>query len=306
MLTTRKEKSNNKRRVTPMMVVIALVLTLSLVVGIGARYIYIRSTTRLTQVSALDFYFTVDVLGDTNELTELEKDIYLFGGNTQTATFSVLNYFDELRTNSKAIDYTVKVEDDNANYDSYTLTSGAESTPLAPSYTFTEGGTKQSNDFTLTMNAGYTKTTKVTVTVKSSSPYVKEMKLNFILSRNDAPMKYRVDDKAGNNYATLIIMANEAIAADKIQVSWSDVNATENKLQLDTTSPHVLDGTVIPAANKPASNGYISTITTTRAIKANESIQIYLFKADPNEDYSVPDTNVAPDDTTKQYFVTIS
>lgn len=293
MLPIFNKKINIGRYNIPLVTAIIIALLLCLVVGIGARYVYVTSTKPVTQISALDFYFTVDLLGDTNELSDLEKDIHLYGGNAKTVSFNVQNYFDELRINAKEIKYTVDVSTDLDSYDGkWTITS-------APSDKTMTAGTAETDTYTLSLPTGYEqqgKPTVVTATVKSSTPYTKEMKLNFLLHSTDAPVTYRVVDNPGDAYAKLIVMVSENIDAGKIKVDWSNVNAQANILQIDTTSPQILDGTIaLSGVNDPANqtSGYLSQVTTTKALGKGSSMQIYFFKSNPALDYSKPDTQLA-------------
>lgn len=282
-----REKLNIKRRTLLTVSVVLMVVMLFAIGGLTAKYIY-DNIGKDSQVVARDFYFTIDLLGDTNELSDLETDIHLFGGGDKTVPFTVQSYFDDLRINNKEITYTARIESDNNSY------NNASYTTKPSDYVMAANG-KENDIFVLTMPTGYEragKTTTVTAVIKSSAPYEKEMRLNFILHAEDAPMTYRVEDNAGDAYATLIVMANEVVSAGKVTVDWSTVNNGANILQVDTTSPQVLDGTVTLTTNDPGST-YLNNITTTRALKKGESIQIYFFKADPSVSYAKPDTQVS-------------
>lgn len=281
------EKLNTKRKTILIVSVVIVVLVICTIGGLTAKYIY-DNIGKDTQVVARDFYFTVDLLGDTNELSDLETDIHLFGGGDKTVPFTVKSYFDDLRINNKDITYTATIECDNGSYNKATFTT-------KPSDFVMTANVKADDAYVISMPAGYEragKTTTVTAVIKSSAPYEKEMRLNFVLHADDAPMTYRVEDNAGDAFATLIVMANEDVAANKITVDWSTVNNGANNLQVDTTSPQVLDNTVKLTTNTPGSS-YLTGITTTRALKKGESIQIYFFKADPSVSYSKPDTQVS-------------
>ena len=278
----RRGKLNISQRINGITFFLLVLSVLSLTIGIAARYLYIK-VAKPGEVVARDFYFTVDLLGDTNELSDLEKEINLFGGGEKTVTFNVQNFFDELRVNEKDIVYTASVTTDyNAYKGVPELTSSVDDTLPA--------SVKTSDAYTLTLPVGYEQTgvpTKVTVTVRSSKPYVKEMKLHFLLHSTPAPVSYRVEDNAGDPYATLIVMAHETIAKGLIQIDWSQVNQTSNMLQIDTTSPQVIDGMVLAGDNNPSSqNGYLKTVTTTKPLAAGASMQIYFFKSDPTQNYS--------------------
>lgn len=284
------KKLNLKDGKTRIAAIIIAVLLLSLVVGISAKYIY-DTIGEKTQAVALDFYFTIDALGDTNEMDELETDIHLFGGGEKNVAFAVQNYFDTLRINEKDIKYTVELQCNDAGYE-----NKAVFTQEPDNYTMEASSGRHQDEFIVKLPTGYEqqgKTVTVTAVVKSSSPYVKEMKLNFVLHSEDAPLTYRVEDNTGDNFATLIVMSNDDIPAGKLLIDWSAINQSENVLQIDTTSPHVLDGTLELDSNDP-STSFLKQVTTTRSIAKGESIQIYFFKSNPNENYNIPDTAVTP------------
>ncbi|MBQ8606181.1 MAG: hypothetical protein IJ408_05535 [Clostridia bacterium] len=295
------KKIDMKNKTVRITVLAIAVLLVSIIAGVSAKYIY-DNRGKLSQVSALDFYFTVDLLGDTNELSELEKEIHLFGGGDKTATFNVQNYFDSLRVNEKDIEYTVNLESSDAGYDKASFTKKPDDFVMHAS------DAAHSDEYIVSFPTGYEKdsgeSVTVTAKIKSSSPYVKEMKINFVLHPSEPPFMYRVEDNAGDNVARLIVMANVDVPAGDLNIDWSTINAAENALQIDTTSPHVLDGTLSLDSNDPGT-GFLKSVTTTREITKGESIQIFFFKADPSLDYSIPDTNITPD-TNGDYNVTIA
>lgn len=285
------KKINIKNRTAKIVIIAFAALLVCLITGISAKYI-IENRGKLTQARALDFYFTVDLLGDTNELSELETDLHLFGGGEKTVSFNVQNYFDTLRINDKDIVYTASLECSDASY-----SNKATFTSQPADFTMKASGGSQQDEFTVKFPAGYEtagKTVTVTAVIKSSRPYVKEMKINFILHSDDAPLTYRVEDNAGDNFATLIVMANTDVGAGKLHVDWSSINASANVLQIDTTSPYILDGTLSLNSNTPG-DSYLKSVTTTRNMAKGESIQIYFFKSDPNANYNIPNTAVNPD-----------
>ncbi len=279
-------KQNKTRRA---LLIVAIVLTSALlcsIIGVGAKYIF-SFNSLANQVRANDFFFTVDLLGDTNEYEELSTDVHLFGNDQKVLSFNIQNYFDDLRVNEKDIKYSITYTCDNDNYLGYELTDSNSQEVSSGFATTLEKGSQLAHTYTLTMPAGYEtllKSPVITVTVKSTEPYTKEMKINFILHGQTPPVTYRVEDKAGDTYATLIVMASEQISAGKLRIDWSDVNNGANNLQIDTTSKFVLNDLTL-STNNPGSS-YLTTAVTTRQVLEDESILIYFFKADPTKNYS--------------------
>lgn len=286
------------RRIALIALLCVFITSLSLLTGVFAKYMKeLRSVNN--QIRANDFYFTIDILGDTNEYTQLSRDINLYGTDSKTVFFTVQNYFDDLRINDEAIKYTVAASCDNDAYTAYSLTGAASGTLPASA---------QTNEvYTLSIPAGYASTdgtpTTVTVTVKSSSPYTKTMKLNFILNSSEADVTYRVEDNAGDAYATLIVMAGKAVNANAVTVDWSAVNATANVLQVDSVSKNILDSNVTLTTNDTTS--YLKSATITKALAKQESVKIVFFKTDPTKNYST-NGDISAQESNGKYTVTIN
>lgn len=271
----------NRRKVILLVAICLAVVLLGTIIGVGAKYIRDFASVQ-SQVLADDFYFTVDLLGDTQEKKDLSKEIHLYGGEAKSLSFQVQNYFDDLRINEKDVSYTVSLSCDRNDYSGYSFSAGS-----AGSYTLSKGA-KAINGYTVNLPEGYAAlhgNTTVTATVKSTNPYVKEMKLHFVLHGQPEPVVYRVEDQVGGTYATLIVMASETINAGNLKLDWSAVNSGSNLLQVDTNSKHILDGSLVLTTNDPNS-GFLNQATTTQPMEENESILIYFFKADPTKDYS--------------------
>lgn len=271
----------NKRRVLLVIGICVVIALLGVVAGVGAKYVKSFRAVQ-SQLRANEFFFTVDLLGDTQEYADLQKEIHLFGGDAKSLTFRVQNYFDDLRINAKDIRYSVTLSCDNKDYTDYALTAGT-----LEEHTLTAGA-KDTDAYTLSLPAGYAQfkgNTVVTATVKATDPYVKEMKLRFVLHGQPEPVIYRMEDRPGGTYATLIVMASEEIPAGALKLDWSAVNQASNLLQIDTNSKYVLDGTLSLAANDP-NGGFLNQAINTLPMQAEESILIYFFKADPAADYS--------------------
>jgi len=280
----------NKRKIILLAAICLAVVALGGIVGVGAKYIKEFASVR-NQIRANEFFFTVDLLGDTQEYSDLDKEIHLFGGEAKSLTFNVQNYFDDLRINDKNITYTVSATC-NTSYNGFTLTQGGN-TPAA-SYTLTKDVANH-QAFTLALAEGYAtleQNSVVTVTVRSTVPYTKTMKLKFVLHGQPEPVVYRVEDQPGATYATLIVMVSEPVAANQLALNWSSVNQNANVLQIDTNNKYVLDDTLELTTNTPGT--YLQGATLTRSLQEKESMQIYFFKTDPTKDYSTVGDIVAP------------
>ncbi len=268
----------------------AVLLVIAVVGGIFAKYVFDKEYLK-NKVGAKDFYFTVDILGDTTTVESLTRDIHIYGGEEATVTFTVQNFFDSLRITEYNLTYDVSVECDNDEYSSFSLT------PTTPTSNSMTGGTAASQDYTLTLPGGYTEETIVTVTVESTKPYRKKMNIRFVLHQGAAPVLYRIEDGVGSPYAELIIMSNVELGAGKLVVDWSGINNRAaginagNYLQVDSTNNYVIDKNAegdygLYGVNEPDDKGFLDKITTTKEIQSLESISIYLFKKYPMMDYS--------------------
>lgn len=280
-----RKTNNRNENIFKMVPQLIVVLILALILGISAKYISERPHED-NQAKADKFYFTVDLLGDTNAENELEGTYDICGGGQKEVTFSVKNYFDSLRITETDVKYKVSVESSNT-YNSFSLTCAEASVDVNEEITMSKSVGAKSHAYTLTMNEGYADGTVITVTIASSAPYQKTMKLHFVLNTVGAAVTYRVEDAPGVAYATLIIMTNVDIDAEGIMVDWSNINQAENILQVDTTNPYVLDADLkLTGKNAIPLKGYLSKIYTTQEMVVGESISIYFFKTDKSANYS--------------------
>lgn len=261
-----------------------------LVTGVVGKYFVNKDSEN--EVTTEDFYFTVDLLGETVEPETLTREINLYGGNSKVLTFSVRNYFDSLRYSSFSnLKYNEPIIDSTSTY-------GAGDTSKAN----VVKGEKVTNGnlvdvpYTLNISSGYVEGDVINVVVKSTEPYKKTLTLKFVLHTTGAPVKYRLEDTTGSTYARLIIMSNIELTVGNMVVSWKDISS---EISVDTTSEFVLDGlelyTNIPTEYN-SSNGELYKIVITKTIKGKESIQIYFFKNDPSKNYSVSDTEAVLSD----------
>ena len=261
-----------------------------LVTGVVGKYFVNKDSEN--EVTTEDFYFTVDLLGETVEPETLTREINLYGGNSKVLTFSVRNYFDSLRYSSFSnLKYNEPIVDSTSTY-------GAGDTSKAN----VVKGEKVTNGnlvdvpYTLNISSGYVEGDVINVVVKSTEPYKKTLTLKFVLHTTGAPVKYRLEDTTGSTYARLIIMSNIELTVGNMIVSWKDISSD---ISVDTTSEFVLDGlelyTNIPTEYN-SSSGELYKIVITKTIKGKESIQIYFFKNDPSKNYSVSDTEAVLSD----------
>ncbi|MBQ8293549.1 MAG: hypothetical protein IJX78_07120 [Bacilli bacterium] len=267
-----------------LIIVAALLLVLvSTIVGVTyAKYIASNKVDK--DVYSENFYFTVDVLGDTLDSDKLSASYEFYGGDEKVILFNVQNYFDELRITDKEIKFDVSVEATNGATASVDVSSGS-----------LVGKNKNDQTVILTVSAGYSEGTEVTVTIKSSTPYVKTMNLTFVLHTYDASVKYYVKDGVDRTYAELVITSNVEIGLGELLVDYSKINVDSNLLQVDLTNYYLLDddsGILTTKTNDALNEGksFYNQVTNTVVIKADEAIVIRFFKSDITKNYTIPET----------------
>ena len=281
-----------KRVVTLSAVVMGIAL-LCLVGGIVAKYVEVGSSDE-NQVSANNFYFTLDLLAATDqyagkdENTITERTINLYGATQASVRFDVRNFQDDLRYTGKNITYTVSYSADSGV--PAKMTSGGQEVTSGSTYILA-GGAKSHQEFTVSASENKVDGGKIVVKVASSVPYVKEMTLTIVLHPQQYDVLYRVEDAPGDPYATLVIMAGKAggVAAGKINMDWSAVNATANALQVDSTNTFVNLSGVLPGVGVDDSS-FLKSAVSAKKLDENGSVAIYFFKKDPSKDYSKPNT----------------
>ncbi len=194
-----------------------------------------------------NFYFTSDYLSE----SAIPEDIPEYKICGSELEFEIKNCIDSLRTNAEAIKYTVSASDGG------TLSSNGGTLI---------GGTENCAKIKLTYSGAEVEK-EITVTVTSSSRYVKELKAKFIFA--ESVMRYEITDSAGSYYAELYIhTANEAKA---VTVNW---NKTE--LLIDETNDYVIGNENLNADKNTASV----------SIDAYTTVKIVFFKNDITKDYS--------------------
>jgi len=278
-----------KKNKKTIIVLVLAALLLCLFGGVTAAYVW-KNVSADNQLTARRFYFTVDLLGDTNPNDPLSRTIDLYGGNTKNFAFRVQNYFDSERISEVDAAYQVTVSSTvnatvnkvNGN-DPKTVRSGLVAYVLAPG---------EDQDFNVAIPAGYADGSQVKVTIKAVAPYIKEMTLVINLHTAPARVGYYVEDSVGAPYAKLYVVTTAQLDAGKLVVDWSGYNSSGNALQIDLTNSYFIDETTylhVSTNDPPTANGFLRTAKTTRAINAGGSIAVMFFKADPSQDYSLGD-----------------
>lgn len=235
-----------KKKIT--VAVISVVSFFALMLGIVPSLArYVTEHGKQSEVVSDNFYFTSDYLSE-SAIPE-----YKICGDS--VSFEIRNYIDSYRVNASDIVYTV-----SANVG--TLTQGGEPTSGGT----INGGTKAAHTVTLTYTySGAEVEKEITVTVRSSSPYVKELKAKFVFIK--PVLRYEITDSVGSYYAELYIhTANEA---KEVTVKWDTA-----KLLIDETNDYVFGK--LTADKKTASI----------SIPAHTTVKIAFFKNDITKDYS--------------------
>ena len=216
----------------------ALILMLGIVPSL-AKYVT-EHGTHSTVVSD-NFYFTSDYLSESTMIPEHK----IYG---DSVSFEIRNYMDSFRVNDSDIAYTVSATDGTLSSEGGTLT----------------GGTAGSDTVTLTYS-GEEAEKEITVTVTSSSPYVKELKAKFVFTK--PALRYEITDSVGSYYAELYIhTANEE---KTVTVNWDKA-----VLLIDETNDFVF-------GNLTAEKNSASV-----SIPAHTTVKIAFFKTDITKDYS--------------------
>lgn len=228
-----------KKKIT--VAVIFAISALTLMIGIVPSLAkYVTEHGKQSKVVSDNFYFTSDYLSE-SAIPEYK----IYGNNVE---FEIKNCIDSLRTNVADIEYTVSASDGTLSSNGGTLIGGTEN---CAKITLTYSGEKAENE--------------ITVTVTSSSPYVKELKAKFVFTK--PVLRYEITDSAGSYYAELYIhTANETKA---VTVNW---NKTE--LLIDETNDFVFG-----KLNADKNSASVD-------IPAHTTVKIAFFKNDITKDYS--------------------
>ena len=215
----------------------ALILMLGIVPSLAK---YVTEQGKQSTVVSDNFYFTSDYL---SESAIPEHKIY-----GDSVSFEIRNYIDSSRVNASDIVYTVTATDGTLSSNGGTLI----------------GGTENCAKITLTYS-GEEAEKEITVTVTSSSPYVKELKAKFVFTK--PALRYEITDSVGSYYAELYIhTANEE---KTVTVNWDKA-----VLLIDETNDFVF-------GNLTAEKNSASV-----SIPAHTTVKIAFFKTDITKDYS--------------------
>ena len=268
-----------------------------------AKYIKEKQTDLV--VSSKKFFFTIDLLGDTINDEDLEKNYVLAGGDSKEITFYVQNYFDDYRICDLDVKYKVSMNilSTNPGFDSNTIVL---SNLVDVEHTLNKNA-KDLDKWVLSIPEGYGNNTKIEINVKSSYPYVKEMKLVFSCMTYDKEYSYEVIDEINSPVAKLIVKTNVDIPASSLIIDFSSINITSNVLQIDLTNPYVVDlvdGIPVLNTNKlPVGETFYKSVVNTIKINAGEAIEIIFYKTDLTKNYSL--TTISLDSVGGEFKVTI-
>lgn len=282
---------------------------LMLVGGLAARYFW-QSWSEYAAVTSEPFYFTADLLGDT-EMTANEENLYslnspsgtwhLYGGGEHKVDFTIQNYYDNLRITQNEIKYTVTVKNEDGIEASLVNEDGT-SYPIPLELTLvqlsSDGKTYEKADQKLYLKipAGYTEEKTVTVEITSTKPYKKTLELNFVVHPAGTGLIYEVVDSINSPYAELIIR-NDTDKEVQPTIKWD-----ETSLSIDNTNELTFkyDGTAF--TQQPGMEG--KKMTVSRALKPNESVSIYFFKSE-SKNYAIANTTVNTTINDSNYTITI-
>ena len=291
------------RKIYILFIVLLLAVATTFCGYVGAKYI--REKQSDIVVTSKDFFFTVDLLGDTINDEDLSKSYVLAGGDSKEIIFYIQNYFDDYRICDTDVKYKVSmnITSTNSSYDSNSIVL---SNQVDVEHLLNKN-TKDLDKWTLSIPEGYGNNTKIEISIKSSSPYVKEMKLEFSCMTYDKEYSYEVIDEVNSPIAKLIVKTNVDIPAKSLTVDFSSINSTSNVLQIDVTNPYIVDlvdGIPTLNTNKlPDGQTYYKSIVNTIKISAGEAIEIIFYKTDLSKNYSK--TSQSFDSIDNKFTVTI-
>lgn len=313
-------KSQHKFHRKRTILVLAVILILSVTVVVMAKYL--RSFEPVSGIMTSDkFYFTTDLLGDSTMVDSSGDNpgsgyVYenvqegtwnLYGGGAHEITFELRNYYDDLRITQGQISYTVSVEaktpaDESGSSNPVSGLATVSDNSADPAGTEISGdlegtGSEEKAVQKITLSIAdeqtvpYDDGTEVIVTIQSTSPYKKIMKLHFLLYQVDTYLSYEIQDSVGSPYAELILMANsvgtESTGSVQPYLTWPKDLSIDNTNGLTYTYKTDFE----QQSGMTDRNMQIS-----RALRAKESESIYFFKADVSKNYSKQRTIVNKND----------
>lgn len=275
---------NKKRKLLIISLVISSILML--IVPVAAKYITEHFSN--VTIESDKFYFTIDLLGDTNTIESLEKTYYFYGGDTKEVTFNIQNFFDDFRVTNSNIKYNISLDVTLPSGSSYE-TSKVSIDNLGENVLPKSG--KNSDTTTLTILEGYDNETIVKVTVSSTSPYKKTFVLTFVLMTYESEASYYIIDSKDSLYAELIFTTNVIVPKASLIIDFNSINALSNIIQVDMTNIYVIDEEGL-LNQLDDDEDYLKVIYNTLTINSGEAISIKFFKSDITKDYSVSNTKL--------------
>lgn len=201
MKKQRKKKIPFHRVLAALVFVMALVLLLSAAGATLAKYV--NKASKNGTAAAVPFYFVSDKLGESTPYYQISEPAE---GETVELTFSLSNFVDELRCTEHPLNYTYWAENDSSGTISGTEHSGSLS------------GSFQTESITLTLEkAAFGSEGAVTVTARSTEPYVKTVSARFGFTARQGELQWAVEEQEGAVVLELFGGGNEAVT-----VAWPD------------------------------------------------------------------------------------
>lgn len=234
-----------KKKIT--VAVISVVSFFALMLGIVPSLAkYVTEHGKQSEVVSDNFYFTSDYLSE-SAIPEYK----ICGSEVE---FEIRNYIDSFRVNASDIVYTVTALDGT----------------LSPVDGRLNGGTENGDSDIITLTySGEEAEKEITVTVTSSSPYVKELKAKFVFIK--PVLRYEITDSVGSYYAELYI--HTANDEKTVTVNWD-----KTELLIDETNDFVFG------------NLNVDKNSASVSIPAQTTVKIAFFKNDIKKNYSYPQT----------------
>lgn len=237
-----------KKKIT--VAVISAISALTLMLGIVPSLAkYVTEHGKQSEVVSDNFYFTSDYLSE-SAIPE-----YKICGDS--VSFEIRNYIDSYRVNASDIVYTVTALDG---------TLSPVDVTLSPVDGRLNGGTENGDSDIITLTySGDEVEKEITVTVRSSSPYVKELKAKFVFIK--PVLRYEITDSVGSYYAELYI--HTANDEKTVKVNWD-----KTELLIDETNDYVFEKL------------YGEKNSVSVSIPAHTTVKIAFFKNDITKNYS--------------------
>lgn len=175
----------------------ALILT-CILVPVFAKYI--KTQNNNVNISSKEFYFTSDLL-DVPQTNGTFPE-YILGKGTDTISFNLNNYEDDLRFTTIDIKYSIKV------------TNSSDTVVFEEEGTLNTSSSKVSKSFEITSLVSDT----YIVEVNSTSPYQKTLKGKFEIQEADNDITYTVSDGASSTIVMLTITVSDY--SGNINIKW--------------------------------------------------------------------------------------